>query len=225
MRPQNSGGNGAVKAHGRPHEVGPASRIGEVAGSGSPAQRLTGREHALDVQRLNEQRKLDHRLQVAEHLRANAQRNGNQSLLDTADRMEQKAYDHYTSRLSRIDGAGDAGGDALPDPPAGDVPPTPSADLTTSHPSESPAAAPTSPTTEDPAAPAEDSEAATSFARRLANEERKLQHQLDVAQQLRDIATKDGNQNLIQTAERMEQMAVDRYEQQWEKLTLPAAGE
>ncbi len=52
----------------------------------------------------NEERKLDHRLQTAQHLRENSARNGNANLLNTADRMEQRAYEHYDSRLGRLGG-------------------------------------------------------------------------------------------------------------------------
>lgn len=52
----------------------------------------------------------------------------------------------------------------------------------------------------------------------LSNDERKLQHQLAVAQHLRDIAGRNGNTNLLQTAERMEQMAISRYQQNLDPL-------
>jgi hypothetical protein len=43
----------------------------------------------------NSQRILDHRLDQAEHLRGIAARNGNEHLLETADRMEANAQENY----------------------------------------------------------------------------------------------------------------------------------
>jgi hypothetical protein len=158
------------------------------------AEGRTGYTQPHDVQLGNEQRKLDHRLRTAERLRENAARNGNQNLLDTADRMEQRAYEHFDSRLRRVSG-GVTGVDDLSEGvlqpnrdglinsnafDAGDVRGGGSDSLTQHH----------------------------------LNEERKLQHQLDVAQRLRDIATRNGNENLIQTADHMEEMAARRYERQ-----------
>ena len=183
----------------------------------SPAdspQRPTGRDHARSVQRLNEERKLSHRQQTAQKLREIAERNGNDNLLQTADRMDQKAIEHYEKRLAKIDGTSTGGepvnvndlgqdvvgaGEALqevslPDPPLDE--------------SVLDAATPLSEGLSD------------NLARRLVQEDRKLQHQLDVAQHLRDVAARNGNDNLLRAAERMETTAADRYQRQLEKLGL-----
>ncbi len=43
-------------------------------------------------------------------------------------------------------------------------------------------------------------------------EERKRQHLFDVAQKLRDMAGRNGNANLLRTAEKVEQVAIARYQ-------------
>ena len=50
-----------------------------------------------------EQRNRDKRLAQAQHLREIGERNGNQNLLDNADRMEAFAHDHYARRISQLE--------------------------------------------------------------------------------------------------------------------------
>ena len=50
-----------------------------------------------------EQRNRDKRLAQAQHLREIGERNGNQNLLDNADRMEAFAHDHYARRVSQLE--------------------------------------------------------------------------------------------------------------------------
>jgi hypothetical protein len=59
---------------------------------------------------------------------------------------------------------------------------------------------------------------------RLLREQRKRDHKLAQSQHLRDIAERNGNQNLLAEADRMEAQANDRYAKQLEKfgLTDPA---
>jgi hypothetical protein len=184
------------------------------------SNRLTGRDHSHGVQRFNERRKLEHRLQTADHLRQNAERNGNQNLLDTADRMEARAYQHYESKMSRIDGR--SGVDDLPPGDSGLTGRNQQSLLPSIHDSRVEDRL-VDPTNVRNVMDVDDAlgNDAFSFDRRFVNEERKLQHQLDVAQRLRDIAARNGNENLIGTAERMEQMAITRYDRQLEKLTFP----
>ena len=63
----------------------------------------------------NQQRILDHRMQQAEHLRGISERNGNERLLDTADRMEASATRNFERRT---------GITIQPPPTDGSVPPT-----------------------------------------------------------------------------------------------------
>lgn len=55
------------------------------------------------MQRANEERKLNHRLGVADKLEQLAERNGNPNLLDTAARKREKAWQLYEKRLAKID--------------------------------------------------------------------------------------------------------------------------
>jgi hypothetical protein len=50
-----------------------------------------------------EQRNRDKRIAQAQHLREIGERNGNQNLIDNADRMEAFAHDHYARRVSQLE--------------------------------------------------------------------------------------------------------------------------
>jgi hypothetical protein len=50
-----------------------------------------------------EQQNRDKRIAQAQHLREIGERNGNQNLLDNADRMEAFAHDHYARRVSQLE--------------------------------------------------------------------------------------------------------------------------
>jgi hypothetical protein len=219
-RPGGGPGSGAMKSN---------HTLGHGRGSGSAntltsqptTGRLKGRDHALNVQRANEERKLGHRQQTAEKLRQIAERNGNENLLRTADKMDQQALDHYNKRLSKIDAQ-------TPQEVAERV------DRVADGGAEASSLAERSPLTSPPPPadaagglqdvglfdPALPEGISPDNARRLAHEDWKLQHQLDVAQRLRDNAARNGNENLLRTAERMESMAAERYQAQLEKFGL-----
>ncbi len=206
------GGKGPPAAKSRGNGSPGAKSVGKpTVGNG---QKLTGRDNAFSVQRQNEERKLAQRQGTAQKLRDIAGRNGNDNLLQTADRMDQQALAHYEQRLAKIDeltSKGDVAGlQDLTDPVID------AADLETAR-KDALKLADGSPLDDLDKSVVGDAEP-QSVAQRLLNEERKLQHQLDVAQQLRDIAGRNGNQNLLQTAERMETMAADRYQSQLVKL-------
>jgi ribosomal protein L18E len=68
------------------------------------------------MQRLNEQRKLDHRRKIADHLREMSKTSGNEHLNDVADRLDKKAQEHYDKRMEKLnsrDGVSDDADDAL----------------------------------------------------------------------------------------------------------------
>jgi hypothetical protein len=206
------GGKGPPAAKSRGNGSPGAKTVGNpTVGNG---QKLTGRDNAFSVQRQNEVRKLAQRKGTAQKLRDIAGRNGNDNLLQTADRMDQQALSHYEQRLAKIDeltSKGDVAG--LKDLADGA---TDATDIERAR-KDALKLADGAPLNElDPSGVVNTEP--QSVARRLLNEERKLQHQLDVAQQLRDIAARNGNQNLLQTAERMETMAADRYQSQLARL-------
>ena len=206
-----SRGNGGAsgKSVGKPTDAQTGGKT-----TGGSGLKLTGRDNAFGVQRQNEERKLTQRQQTAQKLRDIAARNGNDNLLQTADRMDQQALAHYEQRLAKIDeltSKGDVAG--LQDLA---VPATDAADLEEAR-QEALKLADGSPLDDLDKSGIADTEP-QSVAQRLLNEERKLQHQFDVAQQLRDIAARNGNENLLHSAERMETMAADRYQSQLAKL-------
>lgn len=51
--------------------------------------------NSTETPTLNQERNLDHRLQQSDHLREISERNGNERLLDTADRMDASAIRNY----------------------------------------------------------------------------------------------------------------------------------
>lgn len=162
--------------------------IGETERLRGP-DRWVGSEGARARQQANELRKLDHRLQTSDRLRENAERNGNNNLFDTANRQEAKAYQHYDDRMRRT-----ADGQRA----------------TTFSEPQSATAEKRATLFEGVSEP----RGGDVLRRRRGDEAQKLQQQLDVAQQLRDIAARNGNTNLLDTADRIEQMALSRFEQQ-----------
>lgn len=154
------------------------------------ASQFGGRSHSLDLQRLNEQRKLAHSQDVSQRLRDISQRNGNEKLMDTADKMDQRAQSHYDKRMEKIDQMSQKSG------------------------------VPTEQNAFDPGSTNFGDQANSLGDKRLLNEQRKLEHQMEVANHLRDVAARNGNTNLLQTAERMETMAAERYVSQLEKFGL-----
>lgn len=166
--------------------------VGNVSGS------LTASDQAVTVQRDNEIRQLEQRQDTAEKLREISERNGNQNLKDVADRMDQRAQDQFEKRNQTIDqlpiksnkaASADGAGSAIE---TGDLEEDVSLDR---------------------------NKLVLNQERHILNEERKLEHQLQIAQHLRDLAAKNGNQNLIETAERMELMAAEHYADQLAKFS------
>jgi hypothetical protein len=76
--------------------------VGDIEDAAGVGEKLTGRENALYRQLRNEERKLSHRMQVADQLRQTALSTGDDQLMQAAERLEANALDHYTSRLAKI---------------------------------------------------------------------------------------------------------------------------
>ena len=174
------GKGGHAKAGGGSHHAGSFQR---------QARQYGGRAHSLDVQRLREQRKLAHSQDVSQRLRDISRRNGNEKLMETADRMDQRAQSHYDKRMEKID-------------PRNEQSRLPTDERSTRF-------------ADQASSPAD---------QHLLNEQRKLEHQMEVANHLREVAALNGNANLLQTAERMETMAAERYASQLEKFGLLGGG-
>jgi hypothetical protein len=104
-----------------PINAGPG-RSGGLPGRASDdlARRGPGLNRAgggLERAATNQQRILDHRLNQAEHLRGVAERNGNENLLETADRMEANATRNFERQQQRF-----AGDPTVPTTPPGETP-------------------------------------------------------------------------------------------------------
>jgi hypothetical protein len=69
----------------------------DPAGNGTDAYNKKQKQLAI------EQQHRDKRLAQAQHLREIGERNGNQNLIDNADRMEAFAHDHYARRVSHLE--------------------------------------------------------------------------------------------------------------------------
>jgi hypothetical protein len=170
--------------------------------------------HPWSMQRANEERKLNHRLGVADKLDRLADANGNENLRSTAERMRQKAHDHYDKRLAKIDSKSPLvnDGDGLPGefPEQGELLPDPPAELVNPGFPDPPTSAP------DAGRKLTGRENALS--RQLFNEERKLTHQTELAERLRAIAEEQGDAALLETADRLEQQALDRFEKRMDAI-------
>jgi hypothetical protein len=189
---------------------------GDAIASDRPA--ITRDEnHPWSMQRANEERKLNHRLGVADKLERKADANGNEHLRSTAERMRQKAHEHYAKRLEKIDGKlpTSGKGDPLPDELPEDVPGEIPNDLSDAR----------QPLAEfvdsQPAAPVADPKLTgqkNALSRQLRNEERKLAHQTELAERLRAIGEEQGDSALLEKANRIEQQALDRFENRMEAI-------
>jgi hypothetical protein len=103
------------------------SKLGRSANGLNRASSGMSHSQALAAQTSNAARIRDHRLQQADHLREISGRNGNERLLDTADRMQNSAQTNYDRRVGSSDdtgseappaATGDSVGAAVSAPPA-----------------------------------------------------------------------------------------------------------
>jgi hypothetical protein len=79
----------------------PQARIASLDRNSTTIQPTSG--HALAVQPTSEERKLKHRLAIADRLDQLAAKNGNEHLKETAERMRQKAHAHADNQLAKLD--------------------------------------------------------------------------------------------------------------------------
>jgi hypothetical protein len=164
-----------------------------------------------------EERKLEHRKQVAEHLREVSDRNGNEHLKQVADDMDQRAQAHYDKQMEKInrkyglDGPAD-GVDApenIADNPVG------GADDSLDDSGEFFDG--TSDRLEEAGRKLTGTENAA--ARQLRNEVRKLGKRMESVEKMRAMAEETGDESMLQAADRLEQQALDHFHQRMEKIT------
>ena len=158
-----------------------------------------------------EQRKLDHRKQVADHLRDISERNGNEHLQQVADDMDERAQAHYDKQMEKIRqkyGLEDPASDA--DPPESVAEDTlGGADDTHDDSGEFHNGEDNS---LDQAARKLTGRENALF-RQLRNEERKLAMRMEEVKRMRAMAEQTGDESTVQAADRLEQWAMDHYDE------------
>lgn len=185
---------------------------------------LTEGEPSTVRQRFNEERKLQHRQNVANQLRGIGERNGNQNLLDTADRMDQNAQRHYEKRMGAINEKAGLTEPGDPADPGETLPGTDPASLDNApHPVDEPPSVFDEPGDSEHGFVPDGSELhdhgklygrQNALDRQYHNAERQLEHHLQRSRVYRDAYDQTGDPVMLQTAEQIEQLAIDRYVQQ-----------
>ncbi len=162
-----------------------------------------------------EQRKLEHRQKVADHLREVSDRNGNEHLKQVADNMDERAQAHYDKQMEKInrkygldDPDADAPEDITDDPLDGADESLDDSDEFFNETDEHVDELTRKLTGTENAA-----------ARQLRNEMRKLDKRMEAVERLRALGEESGNESMLQEAERLEQQALDHFHQRMEKIT------
>jgi hypothetical protein len=157
------------------------------------------------MQRMNEERKLNHRLDVADKLDRIAEKNGNSNLHDTAQRKREKAQQLYEKRMAKIDGKDPTSetGDELQDPLESSAGPTDGVSSSSD---------PDAPGSNDPnSANQKLTGRENALQRQLRNEQRKLAREMETAERLWDAYELTGDERLADIAREFEERALDRY--------------
>ena len=164
-----------------------------------------------------EQRKLDHRKQVADHLREISDRNGNEHLKQVADDMEQRAQAHYDKQIEKIkqkyaldEAATDA--DALEH--AADNPLASDSDVLGDT---SDGLHGTDNSMNEIARKLTGRENA--LFRQLRNEERKLAKRMEAVERMRAMAEQTGDDGMLESADRLEEWAMNHFDQRMTQIT------
>ena len=164
-----------------------------------------------------EQRKLDHRREVSDHLRDVSDRNGNEHLKQVADDMDLRAQSHYDKQMEKInqqyglDGPAADAGNAL--------------DGVADNPLGGDGALDNSGEVLDGANDRLDEVAQkltgreNALSRQLRNEERKLAKRMETVEQMRQLAGQTGDEGMLQAADRLEDWAGNRFDQRMAQIT------
>lgn len=185
---------------------------------------------SLEALRRYEERELQRKLDRAAHLRRINQQTGNSQLIDIADRMEQRALEHYKRQLDRIQEQEDpsrqlatpAAEEGVPaDAPLESILKVKRISANSPRPTLTSPAQPTLAPVPQPTG-ANAAHVSDQLQRRLVNEQRILQQRLDAAERLRQLNNgPQGNKQLLATADRMEQRAWEQFEQRVQQLVDP----
>jgi hypothetical protein len=164
-----------------------------------------------------EQRKLEHRQQVADHLREVSERNGNEHLKQVADDMDARAQLHYDKQMEKINrkyGLDNPADDADAPENVSDNPQDGADELLDDSDeffNE------TNDSVDEVTRKLTGTENAA--ARQLRNEMRNLTRRMEAAERLRAMAEQTGNESMLPAADRIEQQALDHFHQRMEKIT------
>jgi hypothetical protein len=163
-----------------------------------------------------EQRKLEHRQQVADHLREVSDRNGNEHLKQVADDMDERAQAHYDKQIEKInqkygleDAATgtDAPEDVVDDPLDGADGSLDDSDEFFNE---------TNDNVDELTRKLTGTENAA--ARQLRNEMRNMTRRMEAVERMRVLGEDTGNESMLQAADRLEQQALDHFHQRMTKL-------
>jgi hypothetical protein len=163
-----------------------------------------------------EQRKLDHRHRVADHLREVSDRNGNEHLKQVADDMDARAQAHYDKQMEKINRK-----HGLDDEAEGSDESEHDADHShggadESHDDSHEFFNDTNKNFDELGRKLTGTENAA--ARQLRNETRKLTRRMEAVERMRALGEETGNESMLQEADRLEQQALDHFHQRMEKL-------
>jgi hypothetical protein len=158
------------------------------------------------MQQTNEEQKLKHRLEIADRLDALADKNGNEHLRETAERMRQKAHEHSDMRLAKIDSKM-----LLEEADEPSVARSSDRRLFVNALSNTAEDSlfESSPTLRDPE---------NAVRQQLRTEERWLSERLELAERLREIAGQKGTPGLSKAADYLEQGGLNRFEKRAEEI-------
>lgn len=157
-----------------------------------------------------EQRKLEHRQRVADHLREVSDRNGNEHLKQVADDMDERAQAHYDKQLRKFNHK------YGPDGTVPDADEPEHVDDETFDDSREFFKG-TNEDVDELARKLTGRENAA--ARQLRNETRQLTRRMEAVERLRTLGEETGNERMLQEADRLEQQALDHFQNRMEKIT------
>lgn len=220
------GGFGGGKATGGGGPVGGGKPSFDWTGKqGGNAANVAGSNTPWSKHQAREQRVLNHRQQIADHLRQISDRNGNNYLKQVANDMDRRAQAHYDKQMQRIGqqyGAqnlnatggnlGNAVGGATSGAPTGTSAPAAPSNTAVSQPSSLDGAA-----LDDVARKLTGRENA--LYRQLQNAERQLSQRMNSINRMRQIAQQTGDTGMLQAADQLENWAMNHFDQRMTQIT------
>jgi hypothetical protein len=164
-----------------------------------------------------EQRKLDHRRRVADHLREISDRNGNEHLKQVADDMDERAQAHYDKQMEKIRQKY-----GLEETPTDGVAPETAFDNPLGGDSgsfdDSREVLNSTDNSLDEVAPKLTGRE-NALLRQLRNEEWKLAKRMEEVERMRAMAEQTGDDGMIQAADRLEEQALNHFHQRMTNIS------